>query len=161
VSLRYIDLVFVLDPQSGTVKWHTRTSLIQQHDPDFVGDGWIGVFNNNSDYSERGTTLGGSQIVAFRSHADSMEIRFPTPHSGSLYTDTRGKWQKLANGNMLLTESNAGRIVEVTADGRTVWEWIKAPYDREQVPVVTKGTRYDIAEDDVAAWPCSLDDSGK
>lgn len=155
VSLRYIDLVFVLDPQSETVKWHTRTSLIQQHDPDFTGDGWIGVFNNNSDYSERGTTLGGSQIVAFQPHTDSTSVRFPTPQSDPFYTNTRGKWQQLANGNILLTESNAGRVVEVTPDGRTVWEWIHAPYEEKQVPVVTKGTRYNLTEDDVAAWPCS------
>jgi hypothetical protein len=43
----------------------------------------------------------------------------------------------------------------VTPDGRTVWEWIHAPYEGNQVPVVTKGTRYNLTEDDVAAWPCS------
>jgi len=156
VSLRYIDLVFVVDPQSETVKWHTRRSLIQQHDPDFIGNGWIGVFNNNSDYSGRGSTLGGSQIVAYQPHTDSMEIRFPTVHSDSFYTRTRGKWQRLANGNMLLTEANAGRVLEVTPDGRTVWKWEKAPYDRTQVPAVTKAMRYRLERDAIATWPCSV-----
>jgi hypothetical protein len=155
ISLRYIDLVLVLDPQSKTVKWHTRTSLIQQHDPDFIGNGWIGVFNNNTDYSNRGATLGGSQIVTFQPHTDSMNVRFPSSRSKPFYTNTRGKWQQLANGNMLLTEANAGRVVEVTSSGRTVWEWIKAPYEEGQVPVVTKGARYDLSRDDVAAWSCS------
>lgn len=155
VSLRYLDLVFVMDPASGTVKWHTITALIQQHDPDFIGGGWIGVFNNNRDYSARGTTLGGSQIVAFQPHTDSIEVRFPTPQSDPFFTDAQGKWQQLANGNMLLTESRAGRVVEVTPDGRTAWEWIQEPYSASKVPVVSKATRYDLTQSDVATWPCS------
>lgn len=159
VSLRYIDMVFVMDPQSRTVKWHTHTSLIQQHDPDFIGNGWIGVFNNNSDYSSRGSTLGGSQILAFQPHTDSTETRFPTSHSESFYTNTRGKWQHLSNGNILLTEANAGRVVEVTPKGRTVWEWVQAAHGEGEVPVVTKGTRYDLTRKDVFSWACSPTDS--
>ncbi len=159
VSLRYLDLVFVFDPQSGTVKWHTTSSLIQQHDPDFIGDGWIGVFDNNRDYTKRGTILSGSRIVAFQPHTDSTEVRFPTAYSDPLYTGARGKWQQLANGNMLLTESMAGRVVEVTPDGRTVWEWVQEAYDGTRVPVVTKGTRYNLRKSEVAKWPCSPADT--
>lgn len=157
VSLRYPDLIFVLDPASQTVKWHTRAHLIQQHDPDFIGDGWIGVFNNNRDYSGRGTILNGSEIVAFRPHTDSTERRFPTPHAEPFYTDAQGKWQQLSNGNMLLTEARAGRVVEVTPDGRTAWEWIQEPYNESEVPVVSEGTRYDLTRSDVAAWSCAAD----
>jgi hypothetical protein len=159
VSLRYLDLVFVMDPASGAVKWHTISPLIQQHDPDFTGDGWIGIFNNNRDYSARGTTLGGSQIVAVQPHTDSTALRFPTPRSEPFYTDAQGKWQQLDNGNMLLTEARAGRVVEVAPDGRTVWEWIQEPYSDSQVPVVSKATRYDLTRRDVADWPCSPDDA--
>lgn len=161
VSLRYLDLVFVLDPQSRTVKWHTTTGLIQQHDPDFLGDGWIGIFNNNRDYSARGSALGGSQVVAVQPHTDSTDIRFPTPHSAPFYTDAQGKWQQLENGNMLLTEARAGRVVEVGPDGRTVWEWVQESYDDSQVPVISKGTRYSLTDADVADWPCSPNRSKK
>jgi hypothetical protein len=159
MSLRNLHLILVVDPKSKEVKWHASAPFIQQHDADFVGDGWIGVFDNNEDFTKRGTMLGGSRIVTLQPHTDSMAVRFPTPRSESLYTDVWGKWQQLDNGNMLLTESSAGRVAEVTPNGRTVWEWGHAPYEESNVPVVTKAARHDLTREDVAAWPCSSVDS--
>jgi hypothetical protein len=159
VSLRNVHLVLVVDPDTRTVKWHASDPFIMQHDPDFLGDGWIGVFDNNRDFTERGSMLGGSRIVALQPHTDSMEVRFPTPQSDSFYTHAGGKWQQLANGNMLLTEARPSRVVEVTPDGRTVWEWVKASHDGVHVATVLEGTRYDLTTDDVASWPCASTDS--
>lgn len=142
ISVRQLDLVFVMDPATQRVKWHGTKPLIQQHDPDFIGNGWIGVFDNNRDFTDRGTMLGGSRIVAFQPHTDSVTVRFPTPASAPLYTDTMGKWQSLDNGNMLLTESKSGRIVEVDPNGRTVWEWILEPYSPSRVPRISQATQH-------------------
>lgn len=155
VSLRNPDLVFVFDPDTKETKWHASTPFIQQHDPDFIGGGWIGVFDNNEDFTERGTMLGGSRIVALQPHTDSMDVRFPTADSAPFYTDIRGKWQALENGNMLLTEAQAGRVVEVDPEGRTVWEWVQPSYNDSKVPVVTKAVRHDLTREEVAAWPCA------
>lgn len=155
VSAAHLDLVFVFDPETLKVKWHALKPFKTQHDPDFIGNGWIGVFDNNEDYTDRGTMLGGSRIVALQPHTGKKKIRFPTYHSDPFYTKARGKWQMLGNGNMLLTEAYAGRIVEVAPDGSTVWEWIHEPINNSRVPEVTKATRYDLTEEDVASWPCS------
>lgn len=77
VSLRKIDFVFVVDPDTETVKWHTSEHTIQQHDPDFIGNGWIGIFDNNRDFLSRGNMLGGSRIVAIQ------------PHTPNRFTPTR------------------------------------------------------------------------
>lgn len=79
VPLRNLHLVFVFDPESGRVKWHASHPLIRQHDPDFLGDGWVGIFDNNWDDTFRGRVLGGSRIVAVQAHTDSMRILLPTP----------------------------------------------------------------------------------
>lgn len=159
VSLRDPQLVFVFDPDTGNAKWHTSEPFIQQHDPDFIGNGWIGVFDNNEDFTSRGTMLGGTRIVGIQPHSDSIEVFFPTSHSDAFYTDVRGKWQMLDNGNMLLAETQTGRVVEVDSTGRTVWEWVQPPYNRSKVPAVTKAARHDLTREDVAAWPCSSVDS--
>ena len=159
VSLRNVHLVLVVDPASGDVKWHASDPFVLQHDPDFLGEGWIGVFDNNRDFTRRGSMLGGSRIVALQPHTDSVEVRFPTPQSEAFYTHAGGKWQQLENGNMLLTEARPGRVVEVAPDGHTVWEWIKASHDGESVATVLEGTRYDLTPSDVASWPCSSADS--
>lgn len=159
VSLRRLSLVFVFDPDSGNVKWHTSDPLIMQHDPDFIGNGWIGIFDNNRNFTRRGTMLGGSRIVAVQPHTDSVDIRFPTQRSDLLYTDTQGKWQQLQNGNMLLTETKAGRVLEVAPDGRTVWEWIIKPYSETKVSRISQAVRHDLTPEDVADWSCSSVDS--
>jgi hypothetical protein len=159
VSLRKIDLVFVFDPDTGVVKWHTSDPLIMQHDPDFIGDGWIGIYDNNRNFGERGQMLEGTRIVVVQPHTDSAEIRFPTSTSDPFYADTQGKWQHLPNDNMLLVEAKAGRVVEVAPDGSTVWEWIIEPYDESKVSRILTATRHDLSPEDVASWSCSSVDS--
>ena len=161
VSLRNIHLVFVFDPNTLDVKWYASDPFTMQHDPDFIGDGWIGVFDNNRDGTNRGSMLGGSRIVAVQPHTDSTKVLFPTEHSEPFYTEKMGKWQMLENGNLLLTEAWAGRIVEVDPQGRTVWEWIHEPYDINHVPWVQEGTRYRLTREDVAKWPCSPEHSAR
>ena len=40
------------------------------------------------------------------------------------FTRWLGYVQRLQNGNTLVTESSQGRIFEVTAEGRIVWEYL-------------------------------------
>ena len=154
ISMRHLHLVLVLDPESRRVRWYTHEPFIKPHDPDFLGDGWIGVFDNRSEATPRGTMLGGSRIVAIRPPTDSLKVLFPTVRSEAFYTEHRGKWELLPDGRMLLTEEGAGRVVEVDREGRTVWEWIVDPVRDDQVPSVTKGTRVLLSDEDVAAWSC-------
>jgi hypothetical protein len=159
VSLRNIHLVFVFDPESENIKWYESGHFIQQHDPDFIGDGWIGVFDNRDDFIERGKLLGGSRIVALQPHTDSTRVLFPTSRSDPFYTDIRGKWQMIENRNMLLTESAAGRVVEVVPDGDTVWEWIHSSDGNSKIPYVSQANRIDLTREEVASWSCSSVDS--
>lgn len=155
VSLRHLDLVMIVDPETRRVRWHASHPFIEQHDPDFMAGGWIGVFDNNRDGTPRGSALGGSRILALTPRSDSVRKLFPTARSEPFHTDIMGKWQQLANGNLLLTEARAGRVVEVAPDGRTVWEWVSRAYDESLVPEVAEATRYPLTADDVATWPCS------
>lgn len=157
VSLRNPNLVMVVDPTARRVEWQATGPFLAQHDPDFLGRGWIGVFDNRRDGSDRGTLLGGTRIVAVRPGAGDERTLYRGPEPGSFYTDQMGKWQRLANGDLLLTEARAGRILEVTSGGRTVWEWLAPAYDDDHVPEVSEGTRYDLTPKEVAAWPCSPD----
>nr|WP_279303333.1 arylsulfotransferase family protein [Salinibacter ruber] len=159
VSLRKVDLVFVFDPDTETVKWHTSDPLIMQHDPDFIGDGWIGIYDNSKHFGARGGMLQGSRIVAVQPHTDSVEIRLPTPTSEPFYTQAQGKWQQLPNGNILLAESKSGRVAEVAPDRQTVWEWIIEPYSDSKVSRVMTAVRHDLRPEDVSSWPCSSTDT--
>jgi len=97
--------------------------------------------------------------VKVQPHTDSVRVPFPTSQSQPHYTKVQGKWQQLANGNMLITETVPGRVVEVDPKGRTVWEWIQAPTEDGKVPSVTKAVRTDLSKMNVASWPCSSEES--
>lgn len=155
LSLRNLDLVVVVDPESRRVKWSASRPFIMQHDPDFLPGGWIGVFDNNWDDTNNGTMLGGSRIVAFHPASDSTRVLFPADAPTSFYTAHRGKWQQLENGNRLLTEADEGRVVEVDPAGRTVWEWSVEAYSGSRVPSVTRAHRVDLGREEVAGWPCA------
>lgn len=154
VSMRDIHMVAVLDPDTLQVKWHSNSDTLFQHDPDFIGDGWIGIFDNRFDRTENGSILGGTRIIAVRPHTGERKVLFPTEASPPFYTKWSGKWQQLSNGNMLLTEARAGHALEVDRNGKPVWEWTIEKYDEKQVPEVMEATRYPYTAEDVAAWKC-------
>ena len=154
ISMRTIDLVVVVDPASGVVKWSADAPFTGQHDPDFIGDGWISVFDNRPDGTAEGRHLGGSRLVQLRPHTGEVRTAYPSPNSSSFSTQRGGKAQLLENGHWLVTESQAARVFEIDADGRTVWEWAKPPErsNASLVAEVLEGTRYSLAPAAVAAW---------
>jgi hypothetical protein len=160
ISLREIHSLIVFDPDTEKVKWIESDHFIRQHDPDFLGNGWIGVFDNHWEGNHRGEVLGGSRITAVHTRTDSTRTLFSTSSSevDTFYTRTAGRWQKLRNGNLLLTESRAGRVSEVTKSGQLVWEWVNQSA-KSRVPEVYGARRVDITQKDVASWSCSSVDS--
>jgi arylsulfotransferase ASST len=154
VSLKNLNLVMVVNPDTKIVKWHTIKHFVGQHDPDFIGQGWIGVFDNNSDFTARGTMSGGTRILAVRPHTNEVKKLYPKNISDKFYTYAGGKWQYLSNGNMLLIEARAGRIIEVTQDGEIVWEWINERYQDSLIPEVLEATRYALTPEQVRNWSC-------
>jgi hypothetical protein len=159
ISLRRPDLVVVFDPKSRKVKWYKQDELIGQHDPDFIGGGWIGVFDNNTDGTKRGKALGGSRVVAFNVNDGSEKVLFQSKGPDTFYTPFGGWWQTLKNENMLLVESKAGRVVEVDQNGDIVWEWIHESYREDFVPQVSYAKQHQITTTQIGSWPCSSVDS--
>lgn len=158
LSLRYIDLVFVMDPGTKAVKWWRAEPHRWQHDPDFIGDGWISVFDNNPDGSLDGAFLGGSRLLAYQPHTGAMRQIYPAPGGAAgerrFYTMMGGKAQLLENGHWLLTEAQFGRLFEIDEHGHTVWEWGQQRHaDGKTVSEVLEGTRYpQISPEIVRSW---------
>ncbi|MBK8979380.1 MAG: hypothetical protein IPM29_26070 [Planctomycetes bacterium] len=154
VSLRDLHMVFVVDPETREIRWMEDSLWTRQHDPDFVGDGWITVFDNNSD-DWNGLLRGGSRIVRIRPHTGEFERVHPkTPTAMPFFTRIGGKVQTLPNGDLLVTEAQGARVFEVDPEGRLVWQWIKEPEpDGAFVAEVMEGTRYPYTAEQVRAWP--------
>lgn len=158
VSLCFLNTVFVYDPGKRAIKWLQTGPFVRQHDPDFIGDGWISVFDNRWDDSPGGQLLGGSRLLAVQPHTGAQKVLYAGSATGGglrrpFYTSLGGKAQHLANGRWLLTETTGGRVFEVDEQGRIRWEWVQEPERKGMICEVLEGTRYAIPRERVLAWP--------
>lgn len=116
ISIRNINLVAVLDAETFNFKWHQIGPWHRQHHPRFVKDGSIIVYNNNMGFDK-------SQIMKVYPATGRTEVIFEGSEKTPFYSWRRGKEQVLANGNLLIVESERGRVFMVTPDGKLVWEY--------------------------------------
>ncbi len=144
VSSRYLHFIAVIS-QEGKLKWLSPGIFTMQHDPDYEENGWIVVFDNRVGLKE-------SMIRAIKPATNEVRNLYSANGDKDFYTFSGGKHQKLDNGNRLITESNSGRVFEITPDGEIVWEWINYPFNEKRVPEVLEGTRYAISKNEIAAW---------
>ncbi len=159
ISAKFINTVAVLSAE-GKIKWLTSQTFTHQHDPDFESGGWITVFDNRTDGSHDGRYLGGTQIKSIHPSSGETRILYPPPGAAPIYTGAGGKHQLLDNGNRLITEAQAGRVLEVSAESDLVWEWVNSPYseggeESEFVAEILEGTRYNLDPETINGWNCS------
>jgi hypothetical protein len=136
----------VLDGRSHALKWWQAGPMVGQHDPDFQPDGTITLFDNRpagGATPENGyqSDLGGSRILELDPQTRAYRTLYASSERDVFYSPYRGKHQMLANGNILITETDAGRAFEVTPQGDTVWSFVNG-WDEDEVGWVMSATRY-------------------
>jgi hypothetical protein len=140
VSLRNLNLLMVVDPRTRRVKWSRIGSFLRQHDPDFLPSGRIALFDNRRD-AGGSRRFGGSRILAIDPGAGRKVTLYGGRPGEHFYTDTQGDQQLLGSGNILVTESNEGRVFEVGPDRNVVWSYVNR-WTTGPVGVVTHASRY-------------------
>ena len=153
VSIRQMHMLAVFDQDTGGIKWHTTGPWVRQHDPDITDEGIIEVYDNggehmNSDQYE------GSRIVALDAATGGTETLYPRPGGERFFSRIMGTHQLLPNGNRLITESTAGRIFEVDANGEIVWEHV-TQFDDTYSGLIEGAIRYDTDYFSIKDWSCS------
>lgn len=132
LSFRAISRVAIVDASFERLLWvFGRGELDGQHDATQLENGNILIFDN-------GMNRGRSRVVEVDPRSD--EIVWSVAPS-KLFTRLRGGAQELPNGNILVTESDRGRALEVTRKGDMVWEFLN-PDVRHADDVAVRGTIY-------------------
>lgn len=155
LSMRYDNLLMVIDPRTSEVKWYQSGPWNEQHDPDFRADGSITVFNNNNDGTQDGSILGGSNIMSIDPLSREVSFLYGEEPGQKLYSLDQGEHQNIGqgSGHLLITETGGGRVVEVSPQGEVVWEYINR-YDDQDVALVTGAIRYPDGYFTVEDWSC-------
>ena len=149
LSLRELNLVFVVDGDTKRVKWHQTGPWLRQHDPEFMPDGRISIFNNNvyktsynGSYTRKGAPLD-TNIVAVDPVTGETEVIYGQKPGQEMLSVIRGQHELLDNGGMIITEFDAGRVLEVDSGGNLVWEYVNH-FDDKFVGEITNAALYDF-----------------
>ncbi len=123
VSVRDLDLLVVFDRHSGRIRWRFGPGILEQpHNPTLLDNGNILIFDN-------GTRSKRSRVI----EVDPQSKRIVWTYQGSpehpFFSEVRGGCQKLKNGNVLITDSERGRVFEVDRAGEIVWEFYNPDLD--------------------------------
>jgi hypothetical protein len=114
VSLRNLNALAVLDPESGKVVWAARSLWHSQHDPSFLDNGHLLLFDNLG-------SVKGSRVLEYNPLTQAFPWIYPGDNGTPFYSEIRGMTQRLPNGNTLIVNSEAGTVFEVTPGQETVW----------------------------------------
>jgi len=116
ISVREIGVVAIIDPESEKVVWALSGMWRAQHQPTLLDNGNLLVFDNQGHDGQ-------SKVVELDPLTQQVVWEYADSPSAPFYSETCGASQRLENGNTLITESDNGRVFEVTADGTIVWEF--------------------------------------
>ncbi len=145
VSFRNISTIALIDPKTEKVVWAERGTWHMQHDPDFLENGNILIFDNRGNYN----SLQKTRILEFNPNTMEIVWSYQGTKQDTFISHASSSQQRLPNGNTLITETYAGRLFEVTVDGTIVWEYF-SPFrsaDDKLVAAVYWGQRF--AEEDL------------
>lgn len=114
---RYLDLIGVIDVKKEKLLWSWgKNDLEGPHHPMLLENGNILIFDN-------GIRRKYSRILEINPLTEKIVWQFVADPPQSFFSNWGGASQRLPNGNTLITESNKGRVFEITHNGEVVWEF--------------------------------------
>jgi hypothetical protein len=132
----------LLDVEQMNIVWAMRGSWISQHDPDILPNGNILFFDNRGHFGSGGQ----SRVIEVDPETGRIVWQYVGDNNSKLESMIRSSQERLPNGNTLINESDAGRLLEVTPSGEIVWEFInpdRGGKGETLVAVVSSGQRID------------------
>ncbi len=145
VSFRVLNLMVVIDRQTGAVKWeHRDIELGHPHDCHVLENGNVLVFANGIHARD----VNFSRVIEFDYETREPVWEFRGSPTHSFYSPHISGVQRLASGNTLICEGAKGCIFETTPEGEIVWEFI-SPHEtfnplHGQVNWVFRAKRYGL-----------------
>ena len=143
VSFREPSAIGVVDPDDQKLVWAAKGYWTGQHDPHILENGNILLFDNRGNFRK---PEGRSRVIEFNPETMQLVWQYTGTADSPLESDIRSYSQRLRNGNTLITESNGGRILEVTSDGDIVWEFtnpVRGGPGNDRIPIICKALRLD------------------
>lgn len=131
LSLRHRSMLLLYRPSTNEIVWSKVGPWMAQHDVDILDDHRIAVFNNNAyDTGQGGYVRGHSQLMVydFATGAVSTEAD-ATMASEKVVTQSEGLADRTPQGQVIVEQENAGRLLILAPDGRVFATFVNAAGD--------------------------------
>lgn len=155
VSMRDISTIALIDMTAEKAVWAAAGPWLRQHDAQVLPGGRILLFDNEGAVGGPGP----SRVLEFDPGSHKVNWSYGDRPGEALDSATRSSQSRLDNGNTLIVESRAGRLIEVTPTGDIVWEFVN-PVRRgagnERIPIIFWVQRLDPQRDLAPAFRDSL-----
>jgi hypothetical protein len=122
-SLRNINTIIVMDAETHKIKFRSTGEVLRQHDPDFIDGDVISIFDNHNLMPSGGLENQSSRIVEINAANQEKTVVVDGAMDPRFFTDVMGMHQRLPNGNILITSSSEGRVLETLPNGTLAWEY--------------------------------------
>ena len=155
VSFRSRNALAILDLETEKIVWASCGPYRAQHDPDVLPNGRILLFDNHGHTGPGGP----SRVLELDPVTQAIHWCYAGTSEERLYSLVRSAQQLLPNGNVLITESDGGRILEVTRQGEICWEYRNPKCLSDgpsNIAIVCGATRL---EEDYIQFACDAGDS--
>ncbi|MFC1910533.1 aryl-sulfate sulfotransferase [Chloroflexota bacterium] len=124
------DNIVILDRGTGKVKWRWGKGTISfAHNPSILDNGNILVLDNGRYHTADPWPPDNSRVIEVNPKTGEIAWEYREENPVDFYTTYIGSCQRLPNGNTLICEGAMGRLLEVTAKGELVWEYIVPFYN--------------------------------
>jgi hypothetical protein len=116
VSMCLLDTIAAIDFETVEATWWQAGPFALQHQPRVTHDGNIILFNNH-------LTAHTSSVQVIDPRKRRMIWEYAGPKAAPLASRTSSGVKVLENGNILIIETNKGRVLEITPNEEIVWEY--------------------------------------
>jgi hypothetical protein len=132
ISVRTLHALLLVDLEEETVTWVATGQWRYQHDANFLSNGNILFLDNIGDVTHTG---GASRVIEYAPTSGEIVWEYHGTDEYPMNSRELGELQKISNGNVLVSETLSGRLVEVTPDKEVVWEYFgREVMDAERIP---------------------------
>ena len=131
LSLRNVSAIVLYRPATNEVVWVKQGPWVNQHDVNVLDDHRISVFNNNRfSYADRSVVNGANDVMIYDFALDTTT----SPYAKALRDlDVRspfeGRSEILPDGDVIVEETEGGRILRLKPDGRVEWRYVNRAAD--------------------------------
>lgn len=144
LSYRDISAVAIVSVETGEMVWAMRGPWLWQHDASLLSNGHITLFDNLGGFREENA----ARVLEIDPRSGAVMWSYQGDEAHPFHSPLRSSAETLPNGNVLITESDGGRIFEVTRAGEIVWNFVnptRGGSKDDLIAIATWGQRVDPA----------------